>query len=258
MSKFYIQLALSLTGFFGILVETLFSALRCSDNMDPKFAYLLALNEINWIVYESSTVLYSYIKTRTAIRNCSFLNVCNMVMIFAFIAFTGARIYIGWLRFTTDTLMDLNISRAHSYAFLVWGASDLVVFGLMMFSTWNQLQTSDGSQTNTSAKVLVKSSIPRISVLCCNTFSIVVVAQLPVPLSPIMAGFNRLIWMVKGTYPSILLLDMLLTKEMLMSYKTEQVQDISELARNSVNYLEKADGLVHSSKLSAVKPIDKT
>ncbi|KAI8619595.1 hypothetical protein BC830DRAFT_1103639 [Chytriomyces sp. MP71] len=236
-----VLLAHALTGFAGILVETLFSALRCNGNSDPKLAYLLALNEINWIIYEASTVLYSYIKTRTAIRSRMTLKFFNGFMTAAFFIFIALRANIGYLRFSSNTLMNASISRAHSYAFIVWGTSDLTIFGLMIYWTWNQMQKENVFE-NVSlltfnsiftrvqeplGKILVKSSLPRITILCVNTFSIVILAQIREPLSAIQSSFNMFVWMVKGTYPAILMLDILLTKEMLILHKTHTALDAS-------------------------------
>ncbi|KAI8622177.1 hypothetical protein BC830DRAFT_1090369 [Chytriomyces sp. MP71] len=43
-------------------------------------------------------------------------------------------------------------------------------------------------------------------------FPVVVVAQIPFP-SPRVSNYNTLLWAIKGSYPSILLIDVLVTRE---------------------------------------------
>ncbi|KAI8618707.1 hypothetical protein BC830DRAFT_901375 [Chytriomyces sp. MP71] len=136
----YVLIAHSITGFIGVLVETLFSALRCAGNTNPQVAYLLAFNEINWIIFEASTVIYSFLKTNTIISNQLVRTTTNVFMFCALCVFAGFRMHIGVLRFNENSLMTPSIAEAHSRAFVVWGLTDVIVFVLMLYATITQLR----------------------------------------------------------------------------------------------------------------------
>ncbi|KAI8618434.1 hypothetical protein BC830DRAFT_1108980, partial [Chytriomyces sp. MP71] len=139
-----VLLVVGITGFVGGLVETLFQALRCAGNTDPNVAYLIAFNEINWIIYEASTVLFSYIKASTVIINERVRTAANVFMAVAFVIFAGLRINIGRLRFAHNRLKDAEIGQAHSYAFIIWGITDLLIFFIMMYATAKQTSEKTG------------------------------------------------------------------------------------------------------------------
>ncbi|KAI8898791.1 hypothetical protein BC833DRAFT_588386 [Globomyces pollinis-pini] len=138
----------------------------------------------------------------------------HMVLGVCLIIFALLRFNIGRVRFTDNTLNNVAIGKAHSYAFLIWGLTDLIVFGLLIQNT-----VSIGSQAvDGILKTLFKSSIPRIMILVINTFIIVILGQI-IPYNPSgvsLNNLNNLAWAIKGTYPIILLFDMHTTKDMLM------------------------------------------
>ncbi|KAI8611663.1 hypothetical protein BC830DRAFT_1140233, partial [Chytriomyces sp. MP71] len=137
----------------------------------------------------------------------------NVFMSVAFVIFAALRINIGRLRFAHNRLGDTDIGEAHSYAFIVWGISDLLIFCIMMYATASQM----GGKTGVKSVVgtFIKSSVPRIGIICLNTFAIVVMGQITNP-SPRASNYNTLLWAIKGSYPCILLIDVLVTREMLM------------------------------------------
>jgi hypothetical protein len=126
-------------------METSFEAARTSGNQDPTFGYLLAFNEINWILHESTTVLYSLFKTSTVIQKNVFRKLVYGFMGVCFVIFAGLRINIGRLRFERDTLSDPDIAAAHSYAFIVWGISDFFVLGLLSVNVYDHVTNSGQS-----------------------------------------------------------------------------------------------------------------
>ncbi|KAI8898792.1 hypothetical protein BC833DRAFT_588389 [Globomyces pollinis-pini] len=138
--------------------------------------------------------------------------VLNGILVTCLVIFALLRLNIGYLRFRDNTTMNPSIATAHSYAFLIWGFADLVIFVLLIQNT-----ISLGSQSvDGLLGTLFKSSIPRITILVLNTFLIVVLGQLSTPLSVGMNNLNSLAWAIKGTYPIILMFDMHTTKDMLL------------------------------------------
>ncbi|KAJ3110256.1 hypothetical protein HDU96_006759 [Phlyctochytrium bullatum] len=167
-------------GFIGVLLETFYVALTDCNIVLPAMSVTLLTNELFWITHESTTVVYSLVKTRTIIRNPQVSKSINALMLFLFLVFVGLRTHIGVLRYTNNTLNDRAIALAHSYAFLVWGVAEIVILVLLV---WNVVDAAAG---------WAKRDI---------------------------AGFNNFLWLVKGAYPTILLLDILMTKNFLIAHR---------------------------------------
>jgi len=214
------------SGIIGTLFETAFIAGRAIGNTNTNLAYLIAFNEINWILHESTVVLYSYWKTMIVVDGnrigSRVKNIFNAIMILIFAVFAALRINIGRLRFGHNTLGDQDISDAHSYAFLAWGAADLIIIGLLVWNVIDYVKTS-GANTTAIVKAILTSSIPRITIIFLNTIAIVVVGQIH-STDAHLGAFNQFLWLVKGTYPTIMLVDVLMTKEALIQVKNTQVQ----------------------------------
>ncbi|KAJ3135951.1 hypothetical protein HK101_004073, partial [Irineochytrium annulatum] len=225
----------AVSGFAGTLMETAFSAARCSGNYDGNFAYIILFNEINWIVHESSTVLYSYMKTCVIITSEGMRNMVSIGMGSLFLIFAGLRANIGRLRFTQDTLGSESISAAHSYAFIVWGTADFIILCLLVYFVRDHVKNSStGSGKGPSLMMtLFKSSVPRIGIIFFNTFAIVIVGQYYNSTNLRLGTFNSYLWLCKGAYPAILLLDVLMTKSLLIEAKTKSNQNQS--TNRSVN-----------------------
>ncbi|KAJ3214906.1 hypothetical protein HDU67_001055, partial [Dinochytrium kinnereticum] len=215
----------ALSGFLGTLMETAFIAAKrdCVPLAAPaptpptSLAYILLLNEINWIVHESTTVWYSYIKTSVIFTSESLRKVFTILMIVLFIAFSTLRVNIGRLRFSENTLNNADIAAAHSYAFLVWGFADLIILFLLVWNVWDHVKRRANAESKGMIMTLMNSSIPRIAIIFFNTFAIVAIGQLKPPTPTIINNFNSFLWLVKGSYPMILLLDILMTKSLLIS-----------------------------------------
>ncbi|KAJ3313232.1 hypothetical protein HDV04_002216 [Boothiomyces sp. JEL0838] len=135
------------------------------------------------------------------------------VMLLLFLAFAGCRINIGINRVQDNTTMNFAIAQAHSYAFLVWGVSDIILFSLLIANTIDQLKVN---ATKKTIKVLFRSSLPRFLFLIANTFVIVVLGQLQ-SLDEGQQNLNALVWTFKGSYPLVLLFDVITTRDMIVN-----------------------------------------
>ncbi|KAJ3096783.1 hypothetical protein HDU96_000646 [Phlyctochytrium bullatum] len=211
-----VLMAHAISGFAGTLMETSFIAARTCGIQNTSLAYIILANELNWTIHEATTVFYSYIKTSVIFTSDALRRGFMYLMIALGVAFAVLRVNIGRLRFTENQLMSSHIANAHSYAFVVWGVADLVILFLLVWNVMDHIKRRVTAQSRSMIMTLLNSSIPRIAVIFFNTLAIVVVGQLPTPLSPTLANFNNFLWLVKGSYPMILLLDILMTKTMLI------------------------------------------
>eukprot|EP00475_Leptophrys_vorax_P017889 TRINITY_DN24461_c0_g1_i1.p1 TRINITY_DN24461_c0_g1~~TRINITY_DN24461_c0_g1_i1.p1 ORF type:complete len:360 (-),score=80.33 TRINITY_DN24461_c0_g1_i1:115-1194(-) len=217
-----VLLAHAISGFLGTFLETCFLANK-SCNTGTYVAILLGLNEVNWIIHESSTVLYSLIKVAPVMDEFTddrkvLRKVLQVVFITLFVVFAAFRVDIGVLRVQADSVSGLDITIAHSRAFVVWGIADLIILGLIFKNlevAWRKEQVFA-----LLLKDVLKSSIPRVAIITINTFGIVIVGNLYGQNSESLQTYNMLLWMVKGCYPMILLFDLLTTQIMLKHHHT--------------------------------------
>ncbi|KAJ3150446.1 hypothetical protein HDU86_006618 [Geranomyces michiganensis] len=210
----HIVFAMGTTGFSGTMMETAYIANTLSGS-SRNVALLLGFNEINWILHESLTVYYSLRKTEIVLTNERFRKILRIVMGVLAVGFAGFRINIGRLRVRDNTTGNAAISEAHSWAFILWGLADLIIFMLLVLKTRSDAKAaaennfaSFGSQLLIT---LMKSSLLRLTVICLNTIAIVVMGQIKEP-SPFASSFGMFLWMVKGTYPIIMLFDIMSTQ----------------------------------------------
>ncbi|KAI8586376.1 hypothetical protein BDZ88DRAFT_429360 [Geranomyces variabilis] len=206
--------AQGVTGFFGTMLETAFIANTLSGSY-KNVALLLGFNEINWIFHESLTVYYSLKKTEIALTNIRFRNYLRALMGVLALGFAGFRINIGRLRVRDNTTGNAEISEAHSWAFILWGLADMIIFGLLILKTRSDVK--DAAEAGMSSLAggllikLMKSSLLRLTVICVNTLAIIVMGQIKEP-GPAAQSFGTFLWMVKGTYPMIMLFDIMSTQ----------------------------------------------
>lgn len=205
---------LLVTGVSAVLGELISSFFWAKKSQSPKenWAALELVNEINWILLQSSTVVYAAMKLSvclsTKVRKAVWL-----ILTAIFLVFVGLRLNIGRLRFQQNSDWNEDIERAHSYAFIAWGAADLVILALVGVGTYDQI-TRASKDTKLVISVLLKSSIPRFLIISLNTLANVILGQL-YNRSDNLEGFNRICWLINASYPFILLFDMLTTKGML-------------------------------------------
>ncbi|KAJ3417606.1 hypothetical protein HDV05_000063 [Chytridiales sp. JEL 0842] len=215
-----ILLVHAISGFAGTLIESAYSALGLCALSTSGLAWLLAVNEINWVLHEATTVYYSLIKTTVIFTSRPTLKkVLNYFMLTLFLLFAGLRANIGRLRYSFNTLQNEDIRHAHSYAFIVWGVADLIIVTLLVINVRDIVSKSYGSGGGRLVQTLLNSSIPRISIIFFNTLCIVVVGQIQNP-NPTLKNFNSFLWLLKGGFPIILLLDILMTKSMLIAARS--------------------------------------
>ncbi|KAJ3191893.1 hypothetical protein HK101_007307 [Irineochytrium annulatum] len=204
----------AISGFCGMLMETSFSAARVCGNDNPALAAIILVNEVNWIVHEATTVLYSFIKTAVILTSDSVKRTFQILMLVLFVIFAVLRVNIGRLRFSHNALMDNDIEQAHSYAFVVWGLADLIIMVLLVWNVHEHITRSANQRSSAVLTTLMSSSVPRIAVIFFNTLAIVIIGQL-FSTNPVVLNINSFVWLVKGAYPAILLLDILLTRSLL-------------------------------------------
>ena len=201
-----------ITGLLGSLLENIFLANNIA-NPGSNLAWILLLNEVNWILNESSTVVYSMIKLEAVITSPLVKKTIRFLMGALFIIYAVCRIYIGILRMRFNTTMNPSIESAHSYAFLPWGVADLVLLGLLVQNTVEQVHSNALRQSKAISSSILKSSLPRFLIIVITTGGIVVLGQ--VAQNSTIRDISTFFWLLKGTYPLILLFDIQTTKSML-------------------------------------------
>jgi hypothetical protein len=195
-----ILLAHGVTGFFGTMIENTFIAKKMCCPTE-NWALLLGLNEICWIVHESTTVIYSLIKLEAVVHSARIRTGVRVIMGVLFVGFTVFRIQIGVLRVQYNTTGNASIGEAHSNAFIFWGIADLLIFGLLVYNAYIEVTKHENSQSASLFVVLMQSSLPKLFVIVLNTILIVIVGQIRGPSSQAISDLNTFIWSVKGTYP---------------------------------------------------------
>ncbi|KAI9325157.1 hypothetical protein DFJ73DRAFT_784452 [Zopfochytrium polystomum] len=205
-------------GMAGTLAENAWIAgANCSLG---RWGWVLLANEVNWVLHEGSTVYYSYIKTKVVLKSPRQEKYLNAFIFALFVAFTGFRLNIGWLRFRDNDLMNNDIRLAHTWAFLVWAVADLVLMVLLVMNAIEFLgRKREGEQEGNFVVVtLLNSSIPRFAVIFVNTILICILNILDTHFpSTRLSNIGKFAWMVRGTYSILLLLDILMTRFLLFA-----------------------------------------
>jgi hypothetical protein len=195
----------AISGFFGTMIEgTMIENTFIAKGMccpTENWAILLGLNEICWIVHESTTVIYSLVKLETVIINQKIKLGLRAIMGLLFIGFCVFRIQIGVLRVANNTTGNKAIGVAHANAFIFWGLADLIIFGLLVWNAQAEISKYENSQTATLFMVLMQSSVPKLMIIVGNTFLIVIVGNLQGDQPQSVSDLNTFIWSVKGAYP---------------------------------------------------------
>jgi hypothetical protein len=208
-----ILLVHAISGLLGIFVEAIYWTKVIRDPAD-NVPILLGLNEINWILHESTVVIYSLVKLQPVISNPRVKKFIQISMSILFLCYSGFRVMIGYLRVRDQVGESPEIANAHSFAFIFWGLADAIIFILLIKFTIDHLRKGN-EQFSSLILTLFKSSIPRLLVLVLNTTVIVALGQ--IPLRDITQNdIYTLVWAIKGTYPIILLFDLMSTKAMLL------------------------------------------
>ncbi|KAI9324938.1 hypothetical protein DFJ73DRAFT_870917 [Zopfochytrium polystomum] len=215
----------ALSGFLGTIIENVWVAAANCKIMVPgdtssSYAYVLLINELNWIPHESSIIIYSYIKTRVILKSAVMEKIVNYFLGIVFLLYVACRANIGRLRFQHNFLSDDDIALAHNYVYILWIIADVVLFVLLI---WNVVDHLSKSLTSSGKiiKTLLNSSLPRFAVILFNTMVLSVlnfVLRNP-GLDPqsvlTLKNLSKFTSLVKGTYPTLMLLDVLMTKFML-------------------------------------------
>ncbi|KAI9337711.1 hypothetical protein DFJ73DRAFT_950670 [Zopfochytrium polystomum] len=250
-SLWNVLLVHAVTGMLGTLIEDGWvAAANCGfqrPGVVSAASWMLLANEVNWILHESMTVYYSYIKTKVVIRSPHIDSLLHKALCLLFLFFAGARLNIGRLRYSANLLSDPDIELAHNFAFLIWGLADLVLMVLLVLNVLDyaagrsrsrsrqsrQHRPTTAATTTTTLqqgefvlKTLLNSSIPRFAVIFANTLLICLVNFVAHYADHAAIGYltlqnvSKFAWMVKGSYTTLLLLDILMTRFLLFAAGT--------------------------------------
>ncbi|KAI8897452.1 hypothetical protein BC833DRAFT_621252 [Globomyces pollinis-pini] len=206
-----------ISGFLGLLIQNFYIAKQGCCKVES-WQILIFLNELNWITHETSTVVYSLSKLEVVITEGVYRKYLKYFLLVLWSFYGCARGYIGYLRFVNNTLNNPAIDAAHSYAYLIWGFTDIVIFVLLIISTYRHFTRSKQTTFNLIL-TLLESSIFRLSIMILNTLMIAILYQVQNPQSLTWVSFSNLGWAIKGAYPFILLIDMHTTKDRLIMAK---------------------------------------
>ncbi|KAJ3357897.1 hypothetical protein HDU91_005356 [Kappamyces sp. JEL0680] len=204
----------AVTGFLGSFVENTFLSVK-QINPASSVGILLGFNEICWILNESSTAIYSLTKLETILQDKA-RNYVRIAIGIMLLGYAGCRVAIGILRTNENSVGSDDISAMHSYAFLFLAIIEMIIFCLLAYSTVKHLQSFSDRRIGDLMKTLFTSSIPRFLIIVLNTIVIVICGQFYSSPSQTVKDVNDLAWAIKGSYPIILLFDVLTTKNKLM------------------------------------------
>lgn len=212
-----ILLVHGITGFFGTFFENLFSALHAHNY---HMAWILGMNELFWFVNECTTVLYVYYKLEVVISSKTTKRILLCTLAVIGLVFGCLRANIGVQRIKEDKIGSHNIRMAHSYAFLAWGAANLILANVIGYSVLILIRSAE--KTKSIIFILLKSSMPILFTLVVNTLLIVIISQIHLPKSNAAAHTNAVLWAIKGAYPILLFFDISSSAAML-------IQEIEEM-----------------------------
>ncbi|KAI9349319.1 hypothetical protein DFJ73DRAFT_760680 [Zopfochytrium polystomum] len=232
-SLWNVLLAHGLGGLLGTLLEGVWAAAANCRLLTPKtaspYAWILLLNETNWIAHEAAVVAYSYIKTSIVLRSPRVRAAVNYFLAATFVLFVALRINIGRLRFQNNNPNGTDVTAAHSPVFALWLAADAVLMYLLARNVHDHIQKKIFADASSYAVVrtLLSSSLPRFAVIFVNNAAIALLHF--VALAPnlgtqgtlTVSNFSKFASTVKGTYPVLLLLDILMTRFLLYANQSE-------------------------------------
>ncbi|KAI8892674.1 hypothetical protein BC833DRAFT_610992 [Globomyces pollinis-pini] len=240
---FKVLLWQGVSGLIGGLLENIYLAKRvcCSSE---NWSLLLLVNEANWIVYETSTVVYIMMKLQSVLSHIGVKRILNSTLVILLLLYSIARFNIGRIRFMENNLHSSKIITAQSYAFIVWGFVYLTLFALLIKNAIAIAKQINDRRDG--IKTILKSSLPRLTIIVLNTLLIVIFGQLITYLNPPIQRItdtNSLLMAIKSSYPLIILFDIHSTNSLLLMKSTGQGSSQSRsdiplgtlLRRHSVN-----------------------
>ncbi|KAI9319558.1 hypothetical protein DFJ73DRAFT_769572 [Zopfochytrium polystomum] len=230
-SLWNVVLVHAVSGFLGTIIENVWVAAANCKIMVPgdtasSYAYVLLVNELNWIPHESTIIVYSYLKTRVILKGVMLERMVNYFLGGVFLLYVACRANIGRLRFQHNLLSDDDIALAHNYVYILWIIADVVLFVLLIWNVVDHLSKSLAASSKV-IKTLLNSSLPRFAVILFNTMVLSVlnfVLRTPGLDSMTLLtlkNLSKFTSLVKGTYPTLMLLDVLMTKFMLYGRDAE-------------------------------------
>ncbi|KAI9358008.1 hypothetical protein DFJ73DRAFT_758133 [Zopfochytrium polystomum] len=217
-------------------------------------SWVLLANEANWTMHEAAVVAYSFVKTRVVVTGGRARAVLTAGMAGLLAFYVVARFNVGRVRAARNALADAEVAAAHGYVYAVWLVADAVLMGLLAWNVAAHVRAGrgrgrgrgrrggvgpglaaaeeegddDGAEEEKSrvVRTLLSSSLPRFAVIFCNTAAIAVLDFAVRRLNDggaagggdellVLENFQKFTSMVKGAYPTLLLLDILMTRFLL-------------------------------------------
>ncbi|KAI8892203.1 hypothetical protein BC833DRAFT_612388 [Globomyces pollinis-pini] len=207
-----VMLINGLSGLTAITIQEIYQAKRLCCSTE-KWAFLLFINEIFWIIHEITTVMYSLFKVEILL-NQERKRMVRYMMFGLSILYTITRFILGYVRFEEDTLVGTRINQIQSYSYLIWLLADLLLLILLSYSIYLHMNSTH-QKTWEMIVTLSYSSIPRLLIIMLTTLMIVFLCQSPGSLD---SDVLRLAWAIKSGFPFILLLDIHITKDLLIQH----------------------------------------
>ncbi|KAJ1569365.1 hypothetical protein HK096_003339, partial [Nowakowskiella sp. JEL0078] len=232
-----ILLVNSISGILGILIQSAFKSFNndltivssvispcnkvVSDDAQRVLGILLGVNEFFWYLNEISTVLYAFLKIETVTSSTLPVTVSRIIryaLLFWATSYFPLRVYIGYLRATHHVVFDADIMYAHGYAYISWGVMELVILGMLVHAVL--FVKSEGVNGKSMVAMVLSSSVFRLLLISLNQVAIAFVARYAIIRDQIqnyepLSVVNLFIWLARGVYPAILLMDILSTQSLL-------------------------------------------
>ncbi|ORY84539.1 hypothetical protein LY90DRAFT_499249 [Neocallimastix californiae] len=232
----------SVAGLLGTFCEKGSVAYLCSkseiDNLHGRI-YGFFIAEIFWIVKEYAIPFLNLTKMKAFSQGKTY-KILNIIIYILFVAFIGARFYIGYMRCTMGILNNEKIALWHMVAFSIMAVADLIcTIGILYFVNMHNKQEYFKSKDidrfikRSSYIILVCVDIVSIILALCNGISVWFKDQVP---ESIVKPFLN----IKCSFILILACDSLLFK---YSVRSSSFPD-----SNNYNYINATNNITNSKQ----------
>jgi hypothetical protein len=224
-----VLLVMGISAFCGNVIEASYQSIRQTGYDNPLLSILLVFNEVFWFLMEAAGLLYSYLKLSVVIMNDRLKRICDYTMAILLVVFFSLRLNIGAQRYMANSLTGVQITIAHSYAYIAWGLGDLLVLGIFAANYRNFLKRG-----NKLAISVLNSSAPRMLIILANTLIITYLGiheSLSIDqqqqqqhtavnvITPV-----SLPWLIKRAYNVIFLFDCIISRNMINEVLASEYQ----------------------------------
>ncbi|ORX77214.1 hypothetical protein BCR32DRAFT_329024 [Anaeromyces robustus] len=119
----------SAAGMVGGISEHATVAYYCTENrINTPRGYIIPflINEVFWIIKEYAVPFLNLIKLKAFSEGSKFYKIFKYIIIFLFFIFIGCRLFIGYARMITGSVVSRNSRYGHAAAFTVTGIADMI------------------------------------------------------------------------------------------------------------------------------------